>query len=87
MKYAVMIFDTEINIGVSTNPLKLFNTQTVMFDNGIESLNYWTKTPCLWSTIIMADNEDELAYESAKVIEQCQSTDYVKNHILFQRNM
>ena len=41
-KYAVMLFDTEVNLGVSIHPNKWVNVENKYFDNGADALHYYT---------------------------------------------
>lgn len=59
-KYAVMLFDTEINLGVSSTPNKWVNTKNVYFDNGVDALKYYVETYTPAIEIIEAKDDYEL---------------------------
>lgn len=82
MLYAVMLFDTEINLCISTIPLRLFNYHTATFDNSTDALWYYANTPCYWSIMIESETEDDLAYKSAEAIENHQDPEYIKEKVL-----
>ena len=41
-KYVVMLFDTEVNLGVSIKPNRWVNVENKYFDNGSDALYYYT---------------------------------------------
>ena len=59
-KYAVMLFDTEFNLGVSIHPNRWVNIENKYFDNGSEALNYYTNYGSQFSELIDADDMYEL---------------------------
>ena len=60
MKYAVMEFETGLSLGQTTQPNKWINSKTSKFDNGTDALLYYSNTPCGWSEIIQANDDEEL---------------------------
>ena len=59
-KFAVMLFETEMNLGNSNCPNKWVNTHNYYFENGTEALNCYAETPCPASQLIEAKDDFEL---------------------------
>ena len=59
-KYAVMLFETEINLGVSVTPNKWVNYRNIYFDNGIEALDCYANTCCPASQLVDGADDYEL---------------------------
>jgi len=59
-KYAVMLFETEINLGVSVTPNRWVNYRNIYFDNGIEALDCYANTRCPASQLVDGVDDYEL---------------------------
>ena len=59
-KYALMLFETEISLGISSNPGLWENTKTLYFDNGAEALYYYSEIPNPASCLLDGETEEEL---------------------------
>lgn len=59
--YALMLFETELERGRSTNPNKWINTGNVIYTNGAQALNAYASTPCPASQLIDGQSPEELA--------------------------
>lgn len=82
MKYAILFFDTEINLGISDKPMSFFNYKTLIFDNGTEALWVYANTHCTWSELISGNDEEELARLSAEKIEEMKDEKYITEHVI-----
>lgn len=57
MIYVVMFFDTEFNLGVSSNPNKWINYKNIRFNNGYEALYTFINADCFSPQIIKGEND------------------------------
>jgi hypothetical protein len=59
-KYALMLFYTGRELGITDKPGVWYNTHTYYYDNGTEALNAYANTPCPASQLIQASDQFEL---------------------------
>lgn len=59
-KYAVMLFETEFRLGISSHPGKWVNTANHFYNSGAEALNAYANIPNPASQLIRADDDDDL---------------------------
>ena len=59
-KFAVMLFETELELGVSNSPNKWVNTHNQYFNNRLDALNYYAWTPNPASQLIESNDDFEL---------------------------
>lgn len=58
--YAVMLFATELELGISTNPNRWECMSVVKFHNGSQALDFYANTPNPASCILDSFDEDDL---------------------------
>lgn len=59
MKYAIMIFESEIESGFGTHPNKLINSKNLYFNNGIQALQAYINLPINRKyTFLISGNDD-----------------------------
>ena len=61
--YAVMLFCTAMEMGISNIPNKWINVRTIKFDNGTAALEAYANIPNPASQLIDAESEEELNKE------------------------
>ncbi len=61
--YAVMCFESELELNISTIPNKWVNTKNVFFTNGTKALNFYANYPNPASQIVDGDSITDLANE------------------------
>lgn len=76
-KHAVMYFDTEINLGISTQPNKWVNYKTNYYDNGFEALKEFLASDSITTHLISGDNDAQLQEECNKTIRRFCSEEWV----------
>lgn len=79
--HAILYFDTEINLGISNTPLKFFNYDTKIFNNGTEALYEFMQDDNPYRILLSAYTEEDMAYMSAEAIENFQNEEWVTNFI------
>lgn len=67
-KYAVMLFETGLNLGTTHEPNKWVNYKNVYFNNGLEALNYYADTSCPASQLVEGEDEFELQCRMGEMI-------------------
>ncbi len=80
-KYAVMLFDTEVNLGVSAHPNKWVNIENKYFDNGAEALKYYIHSGNRFSEIIDAEDTYELQCKMGEMMLNYRDEQWVNNHV------
>lgn len=81
-KFAVMLFDTEINLGVSATPNKWVNYKNVYFDNGIEALDYYSNTPCPASQLIDGADDYELQCKMGEMMLNYMDDKWIEENLI-----
>ena len=79
--YAVMLFFTEIELGISTVPNKWVNIKNVKFDNGADAVNYYANTKCPASQLIDAESEEELIEKMNQMIKNFNNQEWLDNDL------
>lgn len=78
--YALMLFYTELELGISQQPNTWINYGNQYYDNGLEALEAYANTPCPASQLIDAEDKDELLvkmndmlnnFKDKKWLEEC----------------
>jgi hypothetical protein len=82
MKHAVMLFETERNLGISDNPTKWVYKRTLKFgdDGGLALLAYVSiRNPA--SQMISAETEEELTKMEQDMIENFKSQEWLNENL------
>lgn len=76
--HAVLLFDTELNLGISNNPTKWVHMKTLNFgDRGDLALNAYANIPNPASQIISAATEEELNQLEQEMIQNYQNQEWL----------
>lgn len=67
-KFAVMLFYTQLELGISNKPNQWVNTSNVVFDDPLLALEYYANTKCPASQIIKAKDDYELQCKIGEMI-------------------
>lgn len=81
-KFAVMLFETEINLGVSATPNKWVNYKNVYFDNGVEALDYYANTPCPASQLIDGVDDYELQCKMGEMMLNYMDDKWIEENLI-----
>jgi hypothetical protein len=82
--YAVMLFATELELGISNNPNKWECISVVKFYNGSQALSYYTNTPNPASCLLDSFDEDDLNRQIEDMKKNYKDEDYL-NEFLYPR--
>lgn len=59
-RYALMLFETEVNLGISNTPNKWVNYANRFFTNGLQALEAYSNIPCPASQLVDGRTPEEL---------------------------
>ena len=66
--WALMLFNTELELGISNKPNKWVNTGIAYFNNGTDALNAYANTPNPASQLVDGATPEELLNEMATML-------------------
>ena len=66
--WALMLFETEMRLGVSSKPNKWVNVSNRFYSNGIEALEAYANTPCPASQLVDSLTKEGLEEEMKQMI-------------------
>ena len=80
--YSVMLFDTEMNLGVpGAKPNAWVNYHNRYFNNGAEALEYYANTPCPASQLIDAESRKELEEKMDEMIQNFENEQWLQTQL------
>ena len=79
--YAVMFFNTEIELGMSNTPNKWVNTGIYLTENGSEALMVYAETPNPASQLLEAKTEKELEEKIDQMKENFKSEQWLNEEL------
>ena len=77
--HAVLLFNTELELGISNAPEKWVCTRIERFDNGVKALLYYANTPNPASQLVSGETKEELEVEIKKMQENYKDKDWLDN--------
>lgn len=80
-KYALMLFETELKLGISSTPNKWVNTANYLFENGLEALNAYANTQCPASQLIEAEDDYELKCKMGEMMLNYQNEKWLNENL------
>ena len=80
-KFAVMFFNTEIELGMSNVPGRWVNTGTFYTENGAEALSVYANTPCPASQLIQAGDDEELRDKVREMLMNYKDEDWLNRNL------
>lgn len=82
--FAVMLFNTEFELGISNNPNKWVNVKNYKFygnDAGIKALNFYANIPNPASQLIEAYSEQELIDKMNSMLKNFNDNQWLNNNL------
>jgi len=82
--YAVMLFMTEMELGISQIPNKWANTKNYIFDGedaGLKALDFYANTRCPASQLIDANNLKELETKMNDMLHNYQDENWLQENL------
>ena len=77
--FALMLFKTELELGLSQEPNKWVNVANHVFTNGTEALNAYANIPNPASQLIDATSPEELADKMLQMIDNFSNQNWLQN--------
>ena len=66
--WSLMLFETDVRLGISNKPNKWVNVKNMFFDNGIDALNTYANTPCPASQLVDSTTLEGLEAEMNQMV-------------------
>lgn len=79
--HAVMLFNTEIELGISNTPNKWVCTSIVFFDNGFQALDFYANTPNPASQIISEYSPEKLEQSIQDMLHNYQDDKWLEDNL------
>lgn len=79
--WALMLFNTELELGISNTPNKWVNTHNLFFKNGISALEAYANTPNPASQLIDAKTPKELVNKMEEMLQHFKDTKWLENEL------
>ena len=79
--WALMLFNTEIELGISNNPNKWVNTGNKYFNNGTEALNAYANIPNPASQLVDGETPEELAKEMEDMLQHYDDEKWLEENL------
>lgn len=79
--YAIMLFFTEMELGISNVPNQWVNIRNLFFTDGLSALNAYTNIKCPASQLIDADTRDELYSMMKNMMNNFNNQDWLNNEL------
>lgn len=79
--WALMLFFTELEMGISNSPNRWVNTGIIYYDKGIDALNAYSNTRCPASQLVDGETPDELEREILDTIEHFKDEKWLEENL------
>lgn len=79
--YALMLFYTELEMGISQKPNVWFNYGNRYYENGSQALEAYANTPCPASQLIDARDKDELLIKMNDMLNHFKDSKWLEENI------
>ena len=77
--HAVLLFNTELELGISNAPEKWVCTHIERFDNGAKALHYYANTPNPASQLVSGETKEELEVEIKQMQDNFKNKEWLDN--------
>lgn len=79
--WALMLFNTEVELGISNEPGKWVNTGNVFYKNGMSALDAYANTPNPASQLIDAKTPEELEQKMEEMLEHFKDEKWLETNL------
>ncbi len=79
--YALMLFKTELELGLSQEPNKWYNIANHVFTSGLDALNAYANIPNPASQLIDATSPEELADKMLEMVDNFNNLEWLQNEL------
>lgn len=80
-RWALMLFFTELEMGISNSPNKWVNTGNAYFTNGVDALNAYANTKCPASQLVDGETPEELEQAMLDMIEHYKDDKWLEENL------
>ena len=80
-KFALMLFNTELELGISNKPNKWVNTKNLIFENGTQALEAYANIPNPASQLVDGFSDEELENNMREMIENYKSENWLEENL------
>lgn len=80
-KFALMLFNTEVELGISNKPGKWVNTKNYIFDNGTQALEAYANIPNPASQLVDGFSEEELLQNMNQMIQNYSDETWLEENL------
>ncbi len=79
--WALMLFNTELELGISNTPNKWVNTHNIFFKNGLSALNAYSNIPNPASQLIDAKTPEELINKMEDMVQNFKDPKWLEEEL------
>lgn len=79
--WALMLFNTEMELGISNTPGRWVNTGNAFYTNGVSALNAYANTPNPASQLIDASTIEELENKMEEMLQNFKDDKWLENNL------
>ena len=79
--WALMLFETELELGISNKPNKWVNVGNRYFSNGTQALDAYANTPCPASQLVDGETPEELEKEMTDMLAHYQDDKWLEDNL------
>ena len=79
--WALMLFYTEVETGISNTPNKWVNTNNVFYNNGTAALNAYSETPCAASQLVDGATPEELEKNMLDMVQNYKDDKWLEENL------
>lgn len=80
-KWALMLFFTELEMGVSETPGKWINTGNIFYDNGTDALSAYANTQCPASQLVDGTTDEELEMAMEEMLNNYKDEQWLEENL------
>ena len=80
-RYALMLFETEFNLGISNQPTKWVNFANRLYSRGFDALEAYANTMCPASQLVDGETPEELEQAMLEMVEHYKDEKWLEENL------
>jgi hypothetical protein len=80
-RWALMLFFTEMELGISNKPNRWVNVRNIYYNTGIEALNAYSNTKCPASQLVDGKTDEELQQNMLDMLEHYRDEKWLEENL------
>ena len=80
-RWALMLFFTEMELGISNKPNKWVNARNIFYDNGLAALEAYANTKCPASQLVDGTTPEELEHAMEDMVEKFKDDKWLEENL------